>query len=86
MLQQKLEQKDKQVSEQKQLQLDLSVQLEKTGQQNKDMVDKLDRIEREHQVVKDNLAEERNKVKQLEGAREQLQDRQLEVAQLKAKN
>ena len=39
------------------------------------MVNKLNRVEGENQVVKENLAEERHKVKQLEGTKEQLQHR-----------
>ena len=60
--------------------------MEQSQVEKQTVENELSKIVGEQEVIKANLQEERGRVRQLEGTKEQLQHKVKEVAQLKAKN
>ena len=86
ILQERLDQKEKEMSEHKERERSLAVKLEQSQVEKQTVENELSKIVGEQEVIKANLQEERGRVRQLEGTKEQLQHKVKEVAQLKAKN
>lgn len=74
------------MSEHKERERSLAVKLEQSQVEKQTVENELSKIVGEQEVIKANLQEERGRVRQLEGTKEQLQHKVKEVAQLKAKN
>ena len=86
ILQERLDQKEKEMGEHKERERSLAVKLEQSQVEKQTVENELSKIVGEQEVIKANLQEERGRVRQLEGTKEQLQHKVKEVAQLKAKN
>ena len=70
VLQERLDLKDREVSEHKERERALAAQLEQSQVEKQSVANELSKIVGEQQVIKANLQEERERVQQLEGTKE----------------